>query len=191
MVQRAAINDLFKGIPFEDSFCLSHLQYADDTLIFMPANLHMVKKVKRILLWFAICSGLHINFHKSSLIDINVREDTYVGMASSVFCRFDSLPCSYLGMPLGSNPKRLSTWKPIIENFRRKLSMWRGRMLSLVGRICLIKSVMSSLLVYYMSSFLLLKGVCIILTSIQRRFLWFRVVKQKILVGVKMGVVAY
>jgi hypothetical protein len=179
LVQRAAINDLFKGIPFEDSFCLSHLQYADDTLIFMPANLHMVKKVKRILLWFAICSGLHINFHKSSLIDINVREDTYVGMASSVFCRFDSLPCSYLGMPLGSNPKRLSTWKPIIENFRRKLSIWRGRMLSLVGRICLIKSVMSSLLVYYMSSFLLLKGVCIILTSIQRRFLWSRVAKQK------------
>jgi len=92
---------------------------------------------------------------------------------------FDSLPCSYLGMPLGSNPKRLSTWKPIIENFRRKLSMWRGRMLSMAGRICLIKSVFSSLTVYYMSSFLMPKGVCNILTSIQRRFLWSGVAKQK------------
>jgi len=64
LFERAASNDLFKGIPFGDSFCLSHLQYANDTLIFMPANLHMVKTVKRILLWFAICSGLHINFHK-------------------------------------------------------------------------------------------------------------------------------
>jgi len=166
LFQRAASNDLFKGIPFGDSFCLSHLQYADDTLIFMPANLHMVKTVKRILLWFAICSGLHINFHKSSLIGINVGEDTCASMAYSVFCRFDSLPCSYLGMPLGSNPKRLSTWKPIIENFIRKLSMWRGRMLSMAGRICLIKSVLSSLPVYYMSSFLMPKGVCNILISI-------------------------
>ena len=65
LFQRAATNDLFKGIPFGDSFCLSHLQYTDDTLIFMPTNLHMVKTVKRILLWFAICSGLHINFHKA------------------------------------------------------------------------------------------------------------------------------
>ena len=137
----------------------------------------MVKTVKRILLWFAIFSGLHINFHKSSLIGINVGEDTCVSMASSVFYRFDSLRCSYLGMPLGSNPRRLSTWKPIIKNFRRKLSMWRGGILSMTGHICLIKSVLSSLPVYYMSSFLILKGFCNILTSIQRRFLWSGVAK--------------
>ena len=65
LFQRAITNDLFKGIPFGDSFCLSHLQYVDDTLIFMPVNLHMVKTVKRILLWFIICSSLHINFHKA------------------------------------------------------------------------------------------------------------------------------
>jgi hypothetical protein len=177
LFQRATTNDLFKGITFGDIFCLSHLQYADDTLIFMPANLHMVKTVKRILLWFAIFSGLHINFHKSSLIGINVGEDTCVSMASSVFYRFDSLRCSYLGMPLGSNPRRLSTWKPIIKNFRRKLSMWRGGILSMAGHICRIKSVLSSLPVYYMSSFLMLKGFCNILTSIQRRFLWSGVAK--------------
>jgi hypothetical protein len=175
LFQRAATIDLFKGIPFRDNFNLSHLQYADDTLIFMPANLHMVTTIKRILLRFAICSSLHINFHKSSLIGINVGEDTCASMTSSVFYRFDSLPSSYLGMPLTSNPKRLSTWKPIIENFRRKLSMWRGHMLSMAGRICVIKSVMSSLPIYYMSSFLMPNGVCNILNSIQRRFLWFGV----------------
>jgi hypothetical protein len=166
LFQRAATTDLFKGIPFGDNFCLSHLQYADDTLIFIPANLHMVKIVKRIMLWFAICSGLHINFHKSSLISINVGEDSCASMTSLVFCRFDSLPCSYLGMLLGSNPKRLFTWKLVIENFKRKLSMRRGRMLSMTGRICLIISVLSLLPMYYRSSFLMPKGVCNILTSI-------------------------
>jgi len=40
-------------------------------------------------------------------------------------------------------------------------------MLSMAGRICLIKNVLSLLPIYYMSSFLMLKGVCNILTSIQ------------------------
>ena len=167
MFQRAATTDLFKGIPFEDNFCLSYLQYANNTLIFMLANLHMVKTFKRILLWFVICSGLYINFHKSSLIDINIGENTCASMTSSVFCRFDSFPCSYLGMPLGSNPKRLSTWKPILENFIRKLSMWRGHMLSMAGRIFLIKNVPSLLPIYFMSCFLMSKRFCNILTSIQ------------------------
>ena len=52
-------------------------------------------------------------------------------------------------------------------------------MLSMSGCICLIKSVLSSLPVYYMSSFLMLNGVCNILTFIQRIFLWSGVVKQK------------
>ena len=79
----------------------------------MPVNLHMVKTVKRIMLWFAICSNFHINFHKTSLIGINVGEDTCAGMAFSIFFRFASLSYSYFGMLLGSSPKRLS---PIIEN---------------------------------------------------------------------------
>jgi len=45
----------------------------------------------------------------------------------------------------------LSTWKPVIENFKRKLSMWRGCMLSIASCICLIKSVLNSLLYIFFS----------------------------------------
>jgi hypothetical protein len=62
-------------------------------------------------------------------------------------------------------------------------------MLSMAGRICLIKSVLSSLSVYYMSSFLMPKGVCNILTSIQRRFLWSGVEKQKKICKVQWRIV--
>jgi hypothetical protein len=62
-------------------------------------------------------------------------------------------------------------------------------MLSMAGRICLIKSVLSSLPVYYMSSFLMPKGVCNILTSIQRRFLWSGVAKQKKICKVQWRIV--
>lgn len=45
-------------------------------------------------------------------------------------------------------------------------------MLSLAGRACLMKSVLSSLLIFYLSFFKMPKEVTQKITSIQRRFLW-------------------
>jgi hypothetical protein len=189
LFQRAANSNIFRGIDFGSNNFLSHLQYADDTLVFMPASLHALQSVKRVLRWFALCSGLHINFFKSSLIGINVDDSCLDEFAKSVFCRHDSLPCNYLGMPLGSNPRRISTWKPIIDKFRKKLTSWKGRMLSMAGRICLIKSVLNSLPLYFMSIFLMPKGVCRLLTSIQRKFLWSGTVKMRKICKVQWSVV--
>jgi len=43
----------------------------------------------------------------------------------------------------------------------------------MAGRICMIKSVVNSLPLYFISIFLMPKGVCRLLTSIQRRFARF------------------
>jgi hypothetical protein len=43
----------------------------------------------------------------------------------------------------------------------------------MAGRICMIKSVLNSLPLYFISIFLMPKGVCRLLTSIQRRFARF------------------
>jgi len=179
LFQRAATSNIFRGIDFGSNNFLSHLQYTDDTLVFMPASLRALQSVKRVLRWFALCSGLHINFFKSSLIGINVDDSCLDEFAKSFFCRHDSLPCNYMGMPLGSNPRRISTLKPIIDKFWKKLTSWKGRMLSMAGRICLIKSVLNSLSLYFMSIFLMPKGICRLLTSIQRKFLWSGTVKMR------------
>jgi hypothetical protein len=64
--------NIIRGIDFGSNNFLSHLQYVDDTLVFMLASLHALLSVKIVLRWFALCLGLHINFFKSSLIGINV-----------------------------------------------------------------------------------------------------------------------
>lgn len=51
---------------------VSHLQYADDTLIFCPPNIEFLSNIKKTLIAFHLASGLSVNFHKSALYGINV-----------------------------------------------------------------------------------------------------------------------
>ena len=148
-------------------------------LIFIPTNIDQLVQVKRILRWFALILGLHINFHKSSIIGINVDDQLCLRLATSIFCRSDSLPRKYLGMPLGANPSRISTWKPVIEKFRKRLHMLKERLLSMAGRLCLIKSVVNSLPIYFMSVFKMPKGVGKLLSFIQICFLWCGCTKRR------------
>ena len=51
----------------------------------------------------------------------------------------------YLGMIIGENLRRSEFWKPIVDKIKNRLSRWKGRMLSMAGRISPIKSVISAL----------------------------------------------
>lgn len=44
-------------------------------------------------------------------------------------------------------------WKPIIDRFISKLSLWKSKTLSFGGRVTLIKSVLGNLPTYYLSFF--------------------------------------
>ncbi|GKV14960.1 hypothetical protein SLEP1_g25758 [Rubroshorea leprosula] len=151
---------------------ISHLQFADDTLFMGEATENNIWTVKCIMRAFELVSGLKVNYRKSSLIGINTDDEWIEKMAWLLSCKTDVLPCKYLGVPLGANPRRLVTWKPLIETFRRKLSAWKGRFLSLGGRITLINSMLSSLPVFLMSFYLLPKQVIYELDKIRRNFLW-------------------
>jgi hypothetical protein len=107
--------------------------------------------IKSILCSFELVSGLKVNFFKSKIYGINV-EDSFMRAASNfVPCNTDSIPFRFLGIPVGANPRRCATWSPILNSIKSKLSSWRGRMLSIGGRVTLINSVLSSLPLYFFS----------------------------------------
>ncbi|GKV00423.1 hypothetical protein SLEP1_g13109 [Rubroshorea leprosula] len=114
----------FRGVKIGDGELeVSHLQFADDTLFMGEATEDNIWTTKCIMRAFELVSGLKINYRKSSLIGVNTDEDWIRSMAWMLNCKIESLPCKYLGMPLGANPKRISTWKSLIDTFRRKLSV--------------------------------------------------------------------
>lgn len=60
---------LFSGLEIgRDKILLSHLQFADDTIIFCQAKRAQLWNVKKILLLFKELFGLMIKFYKSGLV---------------------------------------------------------------------------------------------------------------------------
>ncbi|GKV16979.1 hypothetical protein SLEP1_g27539 [Rubroshorea leprosula] len=173
LVSEAIKNGKLEGVEVGNkNFRISHLQYADDTILFGKATEENVWAMKGILRAFELVSGLKINFNKSQLVELGVEDDWLNKMSWVMCCKKGALPIKYLGITVGGSCKRIAFWKPLVEIFERKLASWKGRYLSLGGRITLINSVLSSLPVFWMSMYVIPKGTIFLLDKIRRKFLW-------------------
>ncbi|GJQ98238.1 putative RNA-directed DNA polymerase, eukaryota, reverse transcriptase zinc-binding domain protein [Tanacetum coccineum] len=145
---------LIRGINFGSlDLNLSHLFFADDVIITTDWNVHDLDNVIHIFQVFFLASGLKINIHKSSIYGIGVASDDIQIMAANTGCSADTLPLTYLGLPIGSNMSLIVNWKPLVDKFRLKLSSWKANLLSYGGRLTLIKAVLGSLGIYFFSLF--------------------------------------
>uniref|UniRef100_A0A2N9G2U9 Reverse transcriptase domain-containing protein n=1 Tax=Fagus sylvatica TaxID=28930 RepID=A0A2N9G2U9_FAGSY len=154
-----------------DSVHVSHLLFADDTLIFSDADPAHIFNLRLLFTWFEAISGLKINFNKSEMAPVG-SVHALDSLAAILGCKTVQLPMSYLGLPLGANYKSKSIWNPILERMERKLFGWQQMYLSKGGRVTLIKSTLSSLPTYYLSLFPIPKSVALRIDKIQRDFLW-------------------
>ncbi|RVX03217.1 LINE-1 reverse transcriptase-like [Vitis vinifera] len=150
---------------------ISHLLFADDTVVFCEAKKEHLLHLSWILFWFEAASGLRINLAKSEVIPVGEVEEVEM-MAAELGCRVGSLPTVYLGLPLGAPNKASSVWDGVEERLRRRLALWKRQYISKGGRITLIKSTLASMPMYQMSLFRLPKLVARRLEKLQRDFLW-------------------
>lgn len=74
--------------------------------------------------------------------------------------------------PFGNEHSSVGMWKPIIEKFENRLAGWMTKMLSVGGKVTLLKSVVGSLSIFLISLFQLSKEVKKEVEKIKRRFLW-------------------
>ena len=154
-----------------EDLSISHLLYADDTIIFCEDDLEQLKFLSWILMWFEAMSGLKINLAKSEIIPIGPVTNI-VELASELGCNIGSFPTSYLNLPLGAKHKALGVWDSIEERYRKRLAAWKTQYISKGGRITLIRGTLSSLPIYHLSLFRMPQKVCARLERILRQFLW-------------------
>ena len=175
LINRAVYGNYLSGIRVAngrgEDLLISHLLYADDTLIFCEDDIEQLKFLSWFLMWFEAMSGLKINLTKSEIIPIGP-VNNLVELASELGCNIGSLPTSYLGLPLGVKHKALGVWDSIEERYRKRLAAWKTQYISKGGRITLIRSTLSSLQIYHLSLFRMPQKVRVRLERIQRQFLW-------------------
>ena len=121
---------------------VSHLLFADDTIIFCKSVLIPVGEVEEI-------------------------EE----MAMELGCRVGSLPTVYLGLPLGAHHKAIFMWNGVEERMRRRLAQWKRQYISKGERITLIKSTLANMPIDHLSLFQMPKIVAKRLEKLQRDFL--------------------
>ncbi|RVW15177.1 LINE-1 reverse transcriptase-like [Vitis vinifera] len=150
---------------------VSHLLFADDTIIFCEARQDHITYLSWILVWFEAASGLRINLAKSEVIPVGEVEDIEM-LAVELGCKVGTLPSVYLGLPLGAKHKATAMWDGVEARMRRRLALWKRQYLSKGGRITLIKSTLASMPIYQLSLFRMPKLVVKRLEKLQRDFLW-------------------
>jgi len=155
------------GIGRANEVQITHLQFVDDTLIFGEKSWLNVRSMRAVLLLFEEVSGLKVNFHKSILTGVNVSESWLTEASLVMNVHKGSLPFNYLGLPIGGDSRKLSFWKPILDRIVAHLSSWNNKFLSFGGCLVLLRSVLSSLLVYFLSFF---KAPTGIISSIESLF---------------------
>ncbi|GJS58687.1 putative RNA-directed DNA polymerase, eukaryota, reverse transcriptase zinc-binding domain protein [Tanacetum coccineum] len=111
----------------------------------ITGNAKDMDNIIRVLHVFYLASGLKLNIHKSNIYGIGVNKDEVLSMASNAGCIAGDIPFNYLGLPIGSNMKSIASWKTLVDRFHMRLSSWKANLLSIGGRLTLIKSVLGSL----------------------------------------------
>ncbi|GKB30830.1 putative RNA-directed DNA polymerase, eukaryota, reverse transcriptase zinc-binding domain protein [Tanacetum coccineum] len=142
-----------------------HLFYADDVVITTEWSTNVLDNIIRVLQVFYLASGHRINIHKSNIYGIRVSDEDVSLMANNSGCALGYFLFTYLGLPIGSNMCLSSNWKILLDRFHYKLSSWKVNLLSIGGRLTLIKVVLGSLGIDFL---LVFKAPEIVIQSLER-----------------------
>jgi hypothetical protein len=154
LMQKAEEENFIRGFEIrgrnQEPIQITHLCYADDTILFCEPILDQVGYVKCTLLCFEAASRLKVNLSKSEMVQIG-NVSNLSSLAAWLDCKISTVPMKYLGMPLGARFKSKQIWDPILEKLGKKLAGWKHLYLSKGGRLTLLKSTLSGLPLYYLS----------------------------------------
>ena len=165
---------LINGVRFgRGNLRVSHLLFADDSLIFFRASVDECEEVGRCLATYASASRQSVNFSKSDVcFGHSVPEATKTLVAGSLGVAITECHKKYLGLPTFSGRKKCELFAFIRERVWKKLNSWRGLWFSHAGREVLVKAVLQAIPGYVASCFQLPKTLIKDIHQIIAKFWW-------------------
>lgn len=136
-MSKAKSSGLFKGIKCWEHCEFEILQFADDTILVGECNWQNLWALKAIFRGYELVTNLKVNFCKSKIYGLNTTNSFLEAGADFLSCCSDKIPFKFLGIVVGSNPKRVASWNGVIDNLNIKFSRWKWRFLSIGSSITL------------------------------------------------------
>jgi hypothetical protein len=127
----------------------SIVQYADDTLLILPADARQLLTVKGFLRSFTDSTELRVNFSKSFLVPSNMDDDRATHLPNTIGCSVGTLLFTYLGIPLATTRLTVEEFSPFLNRIKKRM-MGLNKLLRYTGRLLLVNSIFSALLTFYM-----------------------------------------
>jgi hypothetical protein len=152
---------------------ITHLLFADDSLMFCRANIEEVKYINNIILDYQNASGQLVNVNKSEIMfSKHVKEEVKRSIHQILHMQQVEQFSKYLGMPTYIGRSKNQTFQFLQDKVWKKSKGWKEKHLSFAGRATLIKAVAQAIPTYIMSSFLLPKSFCDHMESQICKFWW-------------------
>lgn len=157
------------GIDITADKILRVLLYADDITVFVK-NRNNVRILLAILDRFSQFSGLRLNKQKSEAMGIGSLRNANYGLEIKWVNQIKILGIHFSSSESAS--KIELNWKSKLVKIRQQISNWERRNLGLMGKICVIKTILLSQFIYVMQAICLPEHILREINTILYRFLW-------------------
>ena len=128
MLRRVEGASLIRGFKAESKRgggeCVSHLLFANDTILFYYVDVKQILHIQLLLLYFQTVTGLKVNVQKSEVVPIREVDDVHA-LAKIWAVELELCLCLILACCWGASHKSPSIWNPILEKNEQKLARWK------------------------------------------------------------------
>jgi hypothetical protein len=131
-----------------------------------------VSALTELLTLFGEATGLKTNFQKSTVMPIRCNGFNITPVLTDLPAKRTQFPTKYLGLPLTTVRLRRVDFQPLVVKTVARFNSWNGRNLNYAGRLTLVKAVLTSHIVYFLTALRAPKAALQDINAKRKQFLW-------------------
>lgn len=181
LLNKAESSEQIKGMRVcQRAPSISHLLFADDSLLLVWANAENATCIQGILNLYEQVSGQTINKAKSAvLFSPNTSDADRLVVKKALQIPNEAVNDRYLGLPVHVGASRSGAFGYLKDRIWQKIMRWKEKMLSKAGKEIMIKAVAQAIPTFAMGCFDLTKGLCDKISAMIAKFWWSQQDKEK------------